>query len=346
MKKIIDKLYSENNLNESELLNLLNNVSNNEINYLHIKAIETLNKTYGKKIFLRGLIEFTNYCKNNCSYCGIRAGNKKCQRYRLSEKEILAICLEGYTLGYRTFVLQGGEDPYYSDTILTELIKEIKKQYPDCAVTLSIGERSPTSYKTLYNSGADRFLIREETRSKELYNKLHPNMSYENREFCLHELKRIGYQIGGGFMVGLPFQTNADYVKDLLFLKQLQPHMIGIGPFIPHKDTSLSKYPPGSIEMTCILLSILRLLLPEVLLPATTALGTLDPLGWEKGFYAGANVVMLNLSPPDAREKYSLYEGKANIPDDAIKYLSNIKSRIEKCGFTLDTSRGDHISLQ
>jgi biotin synthase len=343
MRNIIDKLYKDNCLNGNELLDLLNGMNDEDKNYLIKKANETKMKVYGDKVFLRGLVEFTNYCKRNCEYCGIRALNKNADRYRLTLPEIIKVCEQGHKLGYRTFVLQGGEDEYYTDDKIINIVTEIKNKFPDCAVTLSIGEKSYDSYKKYYDAGADRYLIRHETASKELYEKLHPGMSFENRRKCLWDLKKIGYQIGAGFMVGLPGQGNEDYVKDLLFLEELKPHMVGIGPFIPHKDTSLANCSGGTLETTITMLALLRLLLPTVLLPATTALGTIDPTGREKGLKAGANVVMPNLSPVSVREKYSLYDGKICTGDEAAECRMCIEGRIKKAGFTVDTSRGDNI---
>lgn len=342
MKAIIDKLYYENNLHKEELLILLDNMKDEDKDYLIEKAHSTRMQTYGDKVFMRGLIEFTNYCKRNCEYCGIRAGNKYSERYRLSLEEILKACKKGYTLGYRTFVLQGGEDNYYDDDKVEEIIRAIKGRYPDCAVTLSIGEKSYDSYKKFYEAGADRYLIRHETASKELYERLHPGMSFENRRRCLYDLKSIGYQVGAGFMVGLPGQSNEDYVEDLLFLKELNPHMVGIGPFIPHKDTSLGKEKGGTLETTIIMVAITRLLLPKALLPATTALGSIDPFGREKGIKAGANVVMPNLSPTSVRKKYALYDGKICTGDEAAECRLCIEGRIKKAGFSVDMSRGDY----
>lgn len=341
MQKIIDKLYKDNCLSSEELLCLLNEMNESDREYLISKAHETRMKTYGDKIFLRGLVEFTNYCKRNCRYCGIRASNKNADRYRLTAAQIIEACLHGYKLGYRTFVLQGGEDEYFTDEKIVDIIKQIKTKMPSCAITLSIGEKSYNSYKKYYDAGADRYLIRHETASKELYEKLHPDMSFENRRKCLWDLKKIGYQIGAGFMVGLPGQTNEDYVSDLLFLKELEPHMVGIGPFISQKDTPLANCSSGTVEKTVTLLALIRLLLPSVLLPATTALGTIDPLGREKGFRAGANVVMPNLSPVNVREKYSLYDGKICTGDEAAECRMCIERRIIKAGFSVDTSRGD-----
>ncbi|MFU0825600.1 [FeFe] hydrogenase H-cluster radical SAM maturase HydE [Clostridium sp.] len=342
MKKLIDKLYKQNNLNREELLNLLESMNKEDVDYLISKSHETRMKHYGNKVYPRGLIEFTNYCKNNCVYCGIRGLNKNADRYRLSLEEILSACEEGNRLGYKTFVLQGGEDTFFTDDKIVEIIKEIKNRFPDTAVTLSIGEKSYESYKRYYDAGADRYLLRHETATKELYEKLHPGMSFENRRRCLRDLKDIGYQVGAGFMVGLPGQSNEDYVNDLLFLKKLEPEMVGIGPFIPQKDTPLANESRGTVETTVIMLAIVRLLLPEVLLPATTALGTIDPLGREKGLKAGANVVMPNLSPTEVRKKYALYDGKICTGDEAAECRMCIEGRIKRAGFALEMSRGDN----
>jgi biotin synthase len=342
MKAIIDKLYLQNNLESQELLALLNNMTVEDKSYLIEKAHDTRMKSYGDKVFMRGLIEFTNYCKRNCKYCGIRAGNKLTDRYRLSLEEIMEACTEGYELGYRTFVLQGGEDDFYTDEKIVEIVKNIKHKYSDCAITLSVGEKSYESYKKYYDAGADRYLMRHETASKELYESLHPRMSFEDRIKCLKDLKNIGFQVGAGFMVGLPGQSNEDYVRDLIFLKELEPHMVGIGPFIPHKDTPLAVESGGTVETTEIMLAITRLLLPMVLLPATTALGSIDPMGREKGIKAGANVVMPNLSPTSVRKKYALYNGKICTGDEAAECRMCIEGRITRAGFSIDMSRGDN----
>ncbi|APH18654.1 [FeFe] hydrogenase H-cluster radical SAM maturase HydE [Clostridium botulinum] len=343
MKKIIDELYERNNTSNDKLLYLLNNIDKENKKYLIYKAHETSLKYYDNKVYLRGLIEFTNYCKNACLYCGISCNNNNAERYRLSEEEILNCCKKGYSLGYRTFVLQGGEDPYYTDNKIIDIIKSIKKLFPDCAITLSIGEKSYETYKKFYEAGADRYLLRHETASKNLYEKLHPDMSFENRRLCLKNLKKIGYQVGAGFMIGLPNQTNEDYVNDLIFLKELKPHMVGIGPFIPHKDTILKNQSAGTLEDTTTLLALIRLLLPEVLLPATTALGTINPMGREAGLKAGANVVMPNLSPTNVRNKYMLYDNKICTGDEAAECRKCIENRINNAGFSLDLTRGDNI---
>lgn len=342
MKTLIDKLAANHDLSDQELLSLLDNMTEDDQNYLIEKAHEVRMAVYGDRVFMRGLVEFTNICKQNCLYCGIRSGNPDAERYRLTLEQVLKSCEIGYWLGYRTYVLQGGEDPYYTDDKLVEMIKAIKKNFPDCAITMSIGERSKESYEKMFEAGADRYLLRHETASKELYERMHPNMSFENRRECLHTLKAIGFQVGAGFMVGLPGQTNAHLVEDLRFLKELQPHMVGIGPFIPHQSTPLKDEVGGTVDQTVTLLAIVRLLLPQVLLPATTALGSLDNLGREKGIKAGANVVMPNLSPTDVRAKYMLYDGKICTGDEAAECRKCIEGRITRAGFNIDMSRGDH----
>lgn len=343
LKKLIDKLYINNNLNEAELFFLLKNLNDDSRNYLIEKAYNTRLKSYGKTVFFRGLIEISNICSKNCFYCGIRAENKNVQRYRLSKEEILLSCEKGYQLGYKTFVLQGGEDPFFKDEVLVDIIKSIKIKYPENAITLSLGERSYESYKALYDAGADRYLLRHETANKALYHSLHPNMNFENRIQCLNNLKEIGYQIGAGFLIGLPNQTLNDFVKDLKFLKDLEPHMVGIGPFIPQKDTPLRHEKGGDAYTTITMLAIIRLLLPDVLLPATTALGTIDPESRNKAFKAGANVIMPNLSPFECRKKYALYDGKVFTNGEAAEEKKKIDENIRQAGFEPVMSRGDNI---
>lgn len=344
--EIIDKLFLYNICTRDELRFLLDNITDSEKLYLASKADETRKRYYGNKVYMRGLIEFTNYCKMNCRYCGIRRDNRKADRYRLSEDEIIYCAEEGNRLGFKTFVLQGGEDPYFTDEVLIRIIKRIKEKFPDNAVTLSVGERSCDSYKRLFEAGADRYLLRHETATRELYEKLHPGASYENRIQCLHNLKDIGYQIGAGFMVGLPGADNGNYVDDLMFLKNLEPHMCGIGPFIPHRDTPMGECEGGTVDKTVILLSIIRLLLPKVLLPATTALGTIDPMGREKGIKAGANVIMPNLSPLGVRKKYSLYNGKVCTGEEAAECRHCIENRVKSIGYEIESSRGDYIDFK
>ena len=310
-------------------------------------ANELRQKYYGRKVYFRGLIEFSSYCKNDCYYCGIRKSNPNAHRYRLSEKDILDCCQNGHDLGFRTFVLQSGEDMYFTDERLCSIVYEIKKCFSDCAVTLSVGERSDTSYKQLYDAGADRYLLRHETANEAHYNKLHPPaLSLTNRKQCLYNLKKIGYQVGAGFMVGSPFQTDDTLAQDLVFLRELNPHMIGIGPFVPHKDTRFAGYGTPSSARTLIMLSLLRIMLPKTLLPATTALGTVDAQGREKGLMAGANVVMPNLSPVANRKNYSLYDNKICTGEEAAECLPCLSRRIKSAGFTPDFSRGDYVNLQ
>ena len=345
VKDIIDKLYSTTNASREELLFLLDNLSEENKEYLIEKAHRVAVENYSKNVYIRGLIEFTNYCIRDCKYCGIRKSNHKADRYRLSIDEILECADIGDKLGYKTYVLQGGEDSYFTDEKMVEIIKKIKEKYPGNAITLSLGERSYKSYKMMFNAGADRYLLRHETASKDLYESLHPNGSFENRIQCLKNLKEIGYQVGAGFMVGLPNQSNKNLIDDLIFLKELNPHMCGIGPFIPHKDTPLANEKGGTLEKTITMLALVRLMLPKILLPATTALGSVDPLGREKGLKAGANVVMPNLSPTNVREKYSLYDGKICTGDEAAECRVCIERRINAAGFNLEITRGDSLAL-
>ena len=308
------------------------------------EAVKVREKHYGRKVFVRGLIEFTNYCKNDCYYCGIRCGNKNAHRYRLTEEQILDCADEGHRLGFNTYVLQGGEDSYFTDKIMCDIIYKIKSKYPDCAITLSIGEKSRESYKAYRDAGADRYLLRHETADNAHYKKLHPSyMSLENRKNCLYTLRELGYQVGAGFMVGSPYQTSENLAEDLLFLKDLQPHMVGIGPFIPHQDSPFANEKGGTLNLTLTMLALVRLMLPKVLLPSTTALGTIDPMGREKGFDAGANVVMPNLSPTNARKDYSLYDNKICTGDEAAQCIMCLKGRIERAGYEMDMGRGDSL---
>lgn len=317
-----------------------------EEDQLYITARAAADANYGKSVFLRGLIEFTNYCKNDCYYCGIRCSNKNAERYRLTKEDILNCCDQGYDLGFRTFVLQGGEDPFFTDDRICDIVSAIKLKHPDCAVTLSIGEKERASYQAYFDAGADRYLLREETSDNEHYHYLHPeSLSMTHRQNCLFTLKNIGYQVGCGIMVGSPMQTPEAIIKDLRFMQELKPHMIGIGPFIPHKDTKFANMPAGTLTDTLHLLGILRLMFPDVLLPATTALGTIHPLGREMGIKAGANVVMPNLSPTGVRGKYLLYDGKICTGDEAAECRMCMQRRIESTGCHVDISRGDHCSV-
>lgn len=343
---LIDKLHRDKQLEGSEFLQLISTISDDEMLYLHGIARTVRRSTYGDRIFMRGLIEISSYCKQNCLYCGLRAGNRNAQRYRLTSEQILAICDNGYSLGLRTFVLQGGEDSYFTDDLIVEIIRAIKGKFPDCAVTLSIGEKSKESYLRYYRAGGDRYLLRHETASDELYSSLHPGLTFESRRQCLMNLKSIGFQTGAGFMVGLPRQTDEDLVKDILFLKELSPHMVGVGPFVPHGSTPLATSSAGSAKKVALMLSILRLMLPNVLLPATTALGAVDNShGQILALNAGANVLMPNLTPSEQRSKYKLYDGKTFVSDEASECLGFMIERIRSIGLIPDMSRGDHRSV-
>lgn len=346
MFELIEKLERENSLSLEEYKYLIDNRDDESACLLREKADKARRRIYGNKVFIRGLIEISNICKNDCLYCGIRKGNRSCQRYRLSEEDILTCCKEGYGLGFRTFVMQGGEDGFFTDEVMCSIIRKIKKSYPDCAVTLSLGERSEESYRRLFEAGADRYLLRHETADKEHYGKLHPKeLSFENRMECLRNLKKIGFQTGCGFMVESPFQASEQLAKDLKFVEEFSPEMCGIGPFIPHNETDFKDEKAGSCELTCYLLSIVRLIKPSILLPSTTALGTIDKEGREKGILSGGNVVMPNLSPLSVRKKYMLYEGKISTDEEAAENLARLKEKISSIGFEVVTERGDFIKV-
>ena len=342
--RLIDTLAVEHSLTESEYAKLITSITPETTEYIREKAVKARKEIYGNKVFIRGLIEISNICKNDCYYCGIRGSNKNCDRYRLNTDEIIECAKEGYTLGFRTFVMQGGEDSYFSDEILIDLIKKIKSECPDCAVTLSLGERSKESYQKLYDAGADRYLLRHETATKEHYQKLHPdNLYFENRMECLKNLKEIGFQTGCGFMVGSPYQTTEDIARDLKFIEEFSPDMCGIGPFIPHKDTPFAAHSAGSAELTCFLLSVIRLIKPNILLPATTALGSVNADGRENGIKSGANVIMPNLSPQSVRKKYMLYNNKLSDGNESAQNLENLKNKMLSIGYEIVTDRGDII---
>ncbi len=344
--ELIESLAQHHNLTDAELKSLIVNRTPDDAQLLMKEACAARDSIYGRRVFMRGLIEFTSYCKNDCLYCGLRKSNLNAQRYRLSKEDILACAAQGHALGLRTFVLQGGEDAYFTDERLCAIVSALKKQHPDSAVTLSVGERSFDSYKRLREAGADRFLLRHETADPLHYSKLHPeNLTLETRMQALCDLKRAGFQTGCGFMVGSPYQTVDNIVRDLRFIKSFSPEMVGIGPFIPHRDTPFRGLQAGSAELTLYLLAIVRLLLPEVLLPATTALGTVSGNGRELGIQAGANVVMPNLSPVDVRNKYSLYDGKLNSGAEAAENIRELRRRIETTGCKPMTDIGNHISF-
>ena len=339
---LIEKLNQIHALTRDEALQLIREGADYK-DKLFALAQRAAQQSFGHNIFVRGLIEFTNYCKNDCYYCGIRRSNKNAARYRLTRDEILECCRAGYALGFRTFVLQGGEDYTYSDEDIAAIVRAIKQQHPDCAVTLSIGERSRETYKLWKEAGADRYLLRHETADFNHYAMLHPaELSAESRQSCLYTLKELGYQAGAGFMVGSPYQTAENLADDLMFLQKLRPQMIGIGPFIPHHDTPFKDEPAGSVELTLMLLAILRLLFPHVLLPATTALGTLCPGGRVLGIKAGANVIMPNLSPQNVRGKYLLYDNKLHSGAEAAEALELLKQEVAGIGYKIVAARGDY----
>ena len=336
----IEKLIADRDLSDKELTALLQ--SDNYDNELFSAADKNRREIYGDEVYIRGLIEFTNYCKNNCYYCGIRRDDKNAVRYRLTKEEILACCEEGYRLGFRTFVLQGGEDPYYTDYLICDIVSEIRKRFEDCAITLSLGEKSKESYKAYFEAGANRYLLRHETANDSHYRKLHPNdMSLQNRKQCLYDLKDIGYQVGSGFMVGSPYQTTDTLIQDIRFLQDLQPDMIGIGPYITHEDTPFSSFESGSLLLTLRLIAVLRLMFPYALIPATTALGTIHPQGRELGLKAGANVVMPNLSPVKVRKLYTLYDNKIFTGEEAAQCRGCLERRVNTVGYRIVTAIGN-----
>lgn len=337
---IVKELYEKKDLSDENLLHLLKNDEYDDelIKYANMRREEY----YGKDVYIRGLIEFTNICKNNCYYCGIRAANTKVNRYRLNKEDILQCCDEGYELGFRTFVLQGGEDLHFNDEVLVDIVSSIRQNFPDCAITLSLGERSYNSYKALFDAGADRYLLRHETINEDHFNKIHPkNLSIEVRKQALFDLKKIGFQVGSGFMVGSPYQKIEFIVDDLRFLQKLQPDMIGIGPFLTHKDTPFNNFKNGSFHLTLKLISILRLLFPYSLIPSTTALGTINKEGRELGLKAGANVIMPNLSPENIRKEYTLYDNKVYSGNEAAESIKLLSELIKESGFNVAVNRGD-----
>ncbi len=342
MKELISRIAAEHNAEKNDLLRIISSRNPEYDEFLFETADRIRRSIYGTDVYIRGLIEISNYCKNNCLYCGIRCGNKNAERYRLDEDEILECCDEGYRLGFRTFVMQGGEDSFFTDEMICRIVSAVKKKYSDCAVTLSLGEKSYESYKAFYEAGADRYLLRHETASAEHYKKLHPqNMSFENRMKCLENLKSIGFQIGAGFMVGSPYQTDENLADDLLFISRFKPHMVGIGPFIPHQDTPFKDFPQGLLRDSLVMVALTRLLLPNALIPSTTALGTIDSNGRELGLKAGANVVMPNLSPVRFRKLYSLYDNKICTGEESAQCKVCLENRVRNAGYQIVCDKGD-----
>lgn len=345
--EIINRLDETHSLSKDEYLHLIENRSEESTALLRERACARREIIFGNKVFIRGLIEFTNICRNDCLYCGIRKSNSCCTRYRLTLEQILQCTESGYKAGFRTFVLQGGEDPFFDDEKMCSIIKAIKQQHPDCALTLSIGERSEESYRALFNAGADRYLLRHETATESHYRKLHPeSMSFSNRMNCLKVLRKTGFATGAGFMIGSPFQTVENLAEDLLFIEKFQPEMCGIGPFISHKDTPFAGYAAGSADLCCHLLSMIRLIKNDILLPATTALGTILKNGRELGIQSGANVVMPNLSPVAVRKNYMLYDNKLFTDEESAQNLARLKESMDSIGFKIVTDRGDPPSMK
>lgn len=344
MTELVEKLYRTSDLTDGELKALIEADSEDVAELLRRRADEVRRLHYGKKVFLRGLIEVSSYCKNDCLYCGIRRSNRDADRYRLTREQIMLCAESGYELGFRTFVMQGGEDSFFTDDFMCGVIAELREKYPDCAITLSLGERSYDSYKRMKAAGADRYLLRHEAADGELYASLHPSeMSLAHRKQCLYDLRSLGYQVGAGFMVGAPRQTTDHLIADLRFLQELKPQMIGIGPFVPHHCTPFADEKGGTLALTLRLLGILRLMFPRVLLPATTALGTIAPNGRELGLQTGCNVVMPNLSPVDVRKKYELYDNKICTGEEAAECRTCLQRRIEAAGYEVAVERGDCI---
>ncbi len=343
MNLLAEKLLRDGILTKAEFAELIGSFDDETSEYLAEKARGIRRQHYGCDVYVRGLIEFSNYCKNDCLYCGIRRSNRCAERYRLSKEDIMARCEEGHALGFRTFVLQSGEDPHFTPDRIADTVYSVKEKYPDCAVTLSVGEHSKTTYALWKNAGADRYLLRHETADSEHYSRLHPpEMTLESRKKCLYDLKSLGYQVGCGIMVGSPYQTPETIAEDLLFMKEFDPEMVGLGPFVPHHDTPFASESRGSLKLTLFLLSAVRIMLPRVLLPATTALGSIHPEGRELGMLAGANVCMPNLSPPDVKAKYSLYDGKLSSGSESAECLNELTLRMEKIGFRVISARGDY----
>jgi len=343
MKETVDDIIRRRDISLEQLATLMTGEDASTVQYLFAQARSEAQRIYGNKIFMRGLMEISNHCKNDCLYCGIRRSQQGLARYRLSKDEIMDCCHQGHALGFRTFVLQGGEDGWFDDDRMCDIVTEIRHRFPDCAITLSLGEKSRESYRRLFDAGADRYLLRHETADPVHYARLHPSeMSFDNRQRCLRDLKEIGFQVGCGFMVGSPYQTLQHLHKDLQLIRALQPQMVGIGPFIPASGTPFADRPAGTVDATLRLLAIIRLLHPHVLLPATTALGTLHPQGREMGLMAGANVVMPNLSPRNHRKDYSIYDNKLSSGSEAAESASDIRSRLSRLGADASADRGDY----
>ena len=343
--EIIEKLNRERALSFDEWVRIFDSWDADDLGYAMDMAREIAVSRFGKKIYFRGIIEFTNVCRNNCYYCGIRAGNSNCVRYRLDEEDLLKCCADGYAHGFRTFVLQGGEDPYYTQDVMCGIVRRISEEYPDCAVTMSIGELDRDYYQALYDAGARRYLLRHETADAAHYALLHPaSMRLESRMRCLKDLKEIGFQTGCGIMIGSPHQNARYLAEDMMFMEDFKPEMIGLGPFIPHKDTPFKDEAAGSVEKTLMVIALCRIMLHDALIPSTTALGTVEAEGRQKGVLAGCNVVMPNLSPMEVRKKYMLYDGKVGTDMSAEAGISALRAQMEEIGYEVVVARGDFTS--
>lgn len=343
MKRLVDKLKEEQTLTTEEFRHLLTHCDAETLDYINRKAREVATARFGHGIYIRGLIEISNCCRNNCYYCGIRKGNTQVERYRLGKEEILDCCEQGYAAGFRTFVLQGGEDPAQTDAFIEDVVCALRQRYPDCAITLSLGEKTAETYRRFFRAGANRYLLRHETFAPDHYRLLHPaEMRIAHRIRCLHALKQAGFQTGTGIMVGSPGQDVDQLIADILFIRQFRPEMIGIGPFLPHRDTPFANQSPGTLEQTLLLLSVFRLMHPAALIPSTTALATLSPSGRERGILAGANVVMPNLSPAKQRSKYALYDNKASWGAEAAEGLALLEETLKRIGYNINYERGDY----
>ncbi len=319
MNELIQKAKLKHNLTKNEIIGLL---SNKDIDIELFSAADEVRKKYvGDEVHLRALIEFSNYCRCSCLYCGIRCDNRLVERYRLSKDQILSLSKIAVDFGYKTIVLQSGEDIYYSADYLSQIIKKIKEN--DVAVTLSIGERPAEEYKILKEAGADRFLLRIETTDIELYKKMHPKASIENRKRCLYDLKNLGYETGSGCLVGLPNQSIESLADDILFFKELDADMIGIGPLIPHENTPLKNVNSGDFNLALKVMALTRLLLPDINIPATTAMETLNPNGRLIALQSGANVVMPNVTFDEYKSKYEIYPDKAKVDYNELLTVLN-----------------------
>lgn len=345
MRELIEKLREMHELGPDEYRALLTMCDPQAVDYLMHQAREVAQEQFGKGIFVRGLVELTNVCRNDCLYCGIRRSNMSLSRYTLTREQVLESCRQGYKIGFRTFVLQGGEWGDERSQWIADIIRDIRLGWPDCAITLSLGEHTKDTYALWRKAGADRYLLRHETHNERLYSLLHPKgMTISHRLQCLDWLKELGYQVGAGIMVGSPFQSLGSIVEDIQYLVRFKPHMIGIGPFIPQRDTPFARFPAGSVDMTARLYAILRLALPQALIPSTTAMATLSPDGRLRGILAGANVVMPNLSPTDTRKLYALYDNKAALGAESAQGVKLLADELATIGYHIDWSRGDFVS--